>query len=91
MLLGPLSKEKKHHEGSLVRIKAPHFQEPKLTKKEKELLLLLAQGIVLKVIAKKMNVSYYTSESHRKNLFKKFEVHNVAELIQKASKVYWLE
>ncbi len=92
LLLGPSTNGKKSvGRSNLIKIKAPHFQEPKLTKKEKELLLLLSQGLELKAIAKKMKVSYFTSESHRKHLFEKFGVRNVAELIQKASKVYWLE
>lgn len=92
LLLGPSTKGKKNAgRNTLIKIKAPHFPEPKLTKKEKELLSLLSQGLELKVIAEKMKVSYFTSESHRKHLFEKFEVRNVAELIQKASKVYWLE
>jgi len=92
LLLGPVVSTKNPKiNPDLIRIKAPHFQAPTLTRKEKEILLLLAKGMPLKAIADKMKVSYFTSETHRKNLFRKFNVRNVAELIQKATKVYWME
>ena len=91
LLRGPLSETRQQKNGTLVKIKAPYFREPKLTSREKELLVLLSKGLDLKTISEKLEISYYTCESHRKHLFEKFEVHNVAELIQKASKIYWIE
>jgi DNA-binding CsgD family transcriptional regulator len=75
----------------LIQLKFPVYEAPLLTQKEMELLRLLSKGDSLKEVAQKMKVSYFTSESHRKHLFAKFEAKNVAELIKKASKVYWLE
>jgi DNA-binding CsgD family transcriptional regulator len=92
LLFGPASEEnQRSNTKALIKMKTPDFIAPKLTEKEKELLLMLSRGLSLKETAKKMKVSYFTSESHRKHLFDKFEVRNVAELIKKASKVYWLE
>lgn len=92
LIFGPgITNGRRDSSTELIKIKAPYYQAPRLTKKEKELLLYLSQGLPLKSIAAKMKVSYFTSESHRKSLFQKFDVKNVAELIQKATKIYWME
>ena len=53
------------------------------TNKEREVLSLVSTGLTTKEIADRMNLSYHTVESHRKNLRKKFKAKNSAELIQK--------
>lgn len=63
----------------------------KVTKREVEVIQLLSQGFGSKEIALTLGVSYNTVETHRKHLLEKFEARNVAELIKKASKVFWLE
>ena len=76
----------------LVRLYHPKndgIKEP--TQKDKEVLRLLAQGHSTSTIAKMTGITTNTVETHRKHLLKKFEAKNTAELIQKASKVYWLE
>lgn len=62
-----------------------------LTQKEKEVLSLIAKGHSTKAIAVTLNISENTVETHRKKMFNKFKVANVAELIKKTSKLYWLE
>ncbi|MDO6738030.1 response regulator transcription factor [Wenyingzhuangia sp. 2_MG-2023] len=57
----------------------------KLTKKESEILELLAQGLTTKEIATKFYISTRTVETHRSNMLKKLEVKNTVELINKAS------
>jgi DNA-binding NarL/FixJ family response regulator len=57
-----------------------------LTRREKEVLDLLASGLTNQEIAGKLFVSSTTVETHRKNLFQKFSVKNVASLINKAAK-----
>ncbi len=59
---------------------------PVLTRREKEVLKLIAEGNTNKEIAEKLFVSLSTIDSHRKNLLSKFEVMNVASLIAKAGK-----
>jgi DNA-binding CsgD family transcriptional regulator len=44
-----------------------------------------------KEIALNLDISHNTVETHRKNMFAKLKVNNVAELIKKASKLYWLQ
>jgi DNA-binding NarL/FixJ family response regulator len=58
---------------------------PLLTRREKEILLLIADGLTNNEIASKLFLSSHTVDSHRKNLFIKFDVNNVALLVKKAS------
>ena len=53
-----------------------------LTRREKEILLLLADGLKGPEIAEKLFLSPLTIETHRKNLFKKFNVHSVQMLLK---------
>lgn len=60
-------------------------EPPTLTRREKEILKLIAEGMTNNDIAEKIFVSPYTVDTHRKNLLSKFEVNNTAMLIRKAS------
>ncbi len=55
---------------------------PQLTKKEKEVLNLIAAGHTNKEIASKMEIGEETIKSHRKNIMHKFDIHNTAELVR---------
>jgi DNA-binding NarL/FixJ family response regulator len=54
---------------------------PSLTKREKQLLELLAQGKTTAVIAEELFLSRFTVDTYRKNLLQKFEVKNTSELL----------
>lgn len=54
------------------------------TSKEKEVLYLISIGLTTKEIASRLNISHHTVETHRKNLLRKSEAKNSAQLIQKA-------
>lgn len=58
---------------------------PFLTRREKEVLELIAEGMTNQQIADKIFVSVLTVNSHRKNLLTKFEVNNTASLIKIAA------
>lgn len=45
--------------------------------------MLVSSGHTTKEIAGRLNVSFHTVESHRKNLLRKCQAKNSAELIQK--------
>ena len=62
--------------------------DPAISKREQEVLHLLAQGFSSKEIADKLYISDHTSMTHRKNLIAKYNVRNTAELIKEASKRY---
>ncbi|HLO91102.1 MAG: LuxR C-terminal-related transcriptional regulator [Chloroflexota bacterium] len=57
---------------------------PTLTKREKEVLLLIAEGHTNPEISKKLFISHFTVDSHRKNLLSKFKTKNTATLIKTA-------
>ena len=53
-----------------------------LTEREVEILRLLAEGLSNKEIGDKIFISHRTVDTHRTNLMKKLDVHNVAGLIR---------
>ncbi|GAA4161510.1 response regulator transcription factor [Chryseobacterium ginsenosidimutans] len=57
---------------------------PQLTRREKQILSLLAQGKTSQNIAQELFLSPLTVDTHRRNLIQKFEVKNVAEMIAAA-------
>lgn len=59
---------------------------PFLTRREKEVLELIATGNTNQDIADKLFISYTTVDTHRSNLLLKFEAKNVAMLINLAAK-----
>jgi len=67
-------------------LSANHLQNI-LTTRERELLKLITEGYKNKEMADSLCISLKTVETHRTNLMKKLNVHNVAELISVASEV----
>lgn len=63
---------------------------PVVTRREKEVLGLLASGLSSIEIGEKIFVSPLTVESHRRNLLQKFQVSNVAALIHKATEMKYI-
>lgn len=63
---------------------------PTLTRREREVLILISQGLTNKEIAEKIFVSQSTVDSHRKNLLAKFNSLNTASLITSAGKMGFL-
>ena len=55
---------------------------PVLTRREKEILQLLAEGLTSHDIADKLFLSTYTIDTHRKNMLQKFNVHNTQALLK---------
>lgn len=55
-----------------------------LSQREREVLQLIAEGISTREIAEKLNLAPATVETHRKNLLKKLNARNSAELIRMA-------
>ncbi len=54
-----------------------------LTKRERQILALIAEGIGNKEIAEQLGKSIRTIETHRFNIMKKLKVNNVVELLKK--------
>lgn len=49
-------------------------EDAKLTPREEEILKLLAQGYVTKEISDKLGITYFTSQTHLKNIYEKLHV-----------------
>lgn len=60
------------------------FKQSILTQREKEIIQLIAEENTTDEIAKKLFISKTTIETHRKNIFFKLQVTNVAGLVKKA-------
>lgn len=63
---------------------------PSITRREREVLSLLAHGRRTNEIADALFISVATVESHRRSLLQKFQVINVAALIYKATEMKYL-
>ncbi len=71
-------------EVSQVMRKSNTVSVPVLTRREKEVLELIAEGMTNNEIAEKIFVSASTVDTHRKNLLAKLEAKNTAELVKLA-------
>ena len=60
---------------------------PTLTRREKEILQLLEQGLNGPQIAEKLFLSPYTVETHRKNLMQKMNVNSTQQLLRTAKDI----
>jgi DNA-binding NarL/FixJ family response regulator len=52
-----------------------------LTKREKQIVLLFAKGLLAKDIAMSLNLSYLTVNTHRKNILRKLNLNSTTEII----------
>lgn len=55
-----------------------------LSRREKEILGMLANGVTNKEISEQLCISVNTVETHRKNIMKKLNIHNLSEIIKYA-------
>jgi DNA-binding NarL/FixJ family response regulator len=58
-----------------------------LTKREVEIIKLIAEGLTSQEMANKLFISHRTVETHRANLMKKMNVKNAVELVRKAQQL----
>jgi len=69
----------------MVRPTHTHFEIPRLTKREHQILLAIAQGDTSAIIAQNLFISLITVETHRRNLLQKFKAKNMIELVKIAT------
>jgi DNA-binding NarL/FixJ family response regulator len=62
-----------------------HTKIPVITRREKEVLILIAEGLTNHQIATKLFISNTTVDTHRNSLLAKFDVKNTANLIRLAA------
>lgn len=58
------------------------LEKIKITRREKEIILELMQGHNVPQIAENLFISTYTVETHKKNIFKKLNIHNSIDLVK---------
>ncbi|MET0465939.1 MAG: response regulator transcription factor [Chitinophagaceae bacterium] len=63
---------------------------PLITRREQQVLALLARGLSSAEIGKEIFISPLTVESHRRNLLQKFKVTNVAALVYRATEMKYI-
>ena len=72
----------------LIKQEVPLTKEPQgdipLTKRERQILALIAEGLSNQEIAEKLFLSPRTVDTHRTNLMRKLEIHDVATLVRYA-------
>lgn len=66
-------------------------EEWQLTKREKEVLHLIYEGLSTGDIAQKLFISNYTVETHRKNLFLKSGLNKSSQLVKKALELGYIK
>ena len=64
--------------------KIPKWLRNRVTSREREIIQLLAEGNRGKEIASSLGISFKTVESHRSNVMRKLEMHNISELVRYA-------
>jgi DNA-binding NarL/FixJ family response regulator len=68
------------------RVLSKNVNEYHLTSREKEILQALVDGLSCKAIANKMYITIEAVRFHFRNIYKKLQVHNQAELVAKVIK-----
>lgn len=74
-----------------VSLKNTSSDIPLITRREKEILRLIAEGLTNNEIAEKLFISIPTVNTHRKSLLEKFDVKNTALLIGKAIRLGFIQ
>ncbi|MGQ0711466.1 MAG: response regulator [Rhodoferax sp.] len=77
-VLGQFVQQARHSAGS------QEAREPHLSQRQREVLALIAQGLSSKQIARKLELSVKTVETHRSRLMQQLGVHEVAGLVRHA-------
>ncbi len=67
------------------------MRQPRLTKREEEVLGFVAQGQTSKQIAETLQVSVHTVNNHRKRVCRKLNIHSTAELVSFAAQHYLMQ
>lgn len=64
-----------------------HDKLQRLSKREREIVLLVCEGMTTAEIADKLNLSQLTVSTHRKNLLRKLDLKNAAQLAMLATRI----
>lgn len=70
--------------GEMREDQSAHTNEVPLTKREREVLALVARGLTNQQIAEKLSISPRTVDTHRTNIMHKLGIHDIANLVRYA-------
>lgn len=62
-----------------------------LTPRQREVLILIADGKTTKQIAEQLGVSFKTAAAHRSNIMNKLDIHDTAHLVRHAIRAGYIE
>ena len=79
-LLAPVSNAQTNNEKQMLVVEGC----ASLTPREKEIMLLVSEGLSSKEIAAKLFISKHTVESHRKNILHKLSVKNAPQMVRQS-------
>jgi DNA-binding CsgD family transcriptional regulator len=65
--------------------------DPPLTPRQRQTLILIAEGRTTKEVAAALGISYKTAAAHRDNIMQKLRVHDTAHLVRYAIRTGLLE
>jgi DNA-binding NarL/FixJ family response regulator len=65
--------------------------EARLTPRQQEILILIAEGRTTKEIARHLGVSFKTASAHRSNIMSKLDIHDTAHLVRHAIRAGFIE
>ena len=74
--------ENKCYDNHFEDLKKKHRKDFDITKREKDVLMMLSNGLSAAEIAKQLNISDHTIITHRKNLLRKMCAKNTVELVK---------
>jgi DNA-binding NarL/FixJ family response regulator len=58
------------------------YKKINITRREKEIIFELVNGLSVPKISEKLFISAYTVETHKKNIFRKLNIHNSIDLVK---------
>lgn len=70
---------------ALLEMEDNFYKQIKITKREKEIIYELIQGLKVPQIAKKLIISTFTVETHKKNIFRKLGIKSSIDLLKFAN------
>ena len=65
----------------------PSWTDTDLTPRQREVLQLIAEGYSTKEVAQKLNISLKTAKTHRSELMRRLDLHDVASLVRYAMQI----
>lgn len=65
----------------MIRLQGLPVPQRKLTARERQIAVLVGEGLSTKEIAWSLEIAYKTVETHRYNLMRKMDAHNAAQVI----------